>query len=134
MSGVRIKGLNEIIAKLEKIPARIDSETVLGEASEIFAARLRAATPKGYSGKLKDSVIYESEGEEAFVGYEREVETAGNPDLDSVIRPKTRGRSVLKWVSTDELGTVLEETFDVYSPEGVLFLQDRLVEEINGST
>lgn len=134
MNGVRIKGLNEIIAKLEKLPARIDSETVLGEASEIFAARLRAATPKGYSGKLKDSVIYESEGEEAFVGYEREVETAGNPDLDSVIRPKTRGRSVLKWVSTDELGTVLEETFDAYSPEGVLFLQDRLVEEINGST
>jgi len=134
MSSVRIKGLNEIIAKLEKIPARVDSESALGEASEIFAARLRAATPKGYSGRLKDSVIYEADGEEAFVGYEREVETAGNPDLDSVIRPKTRGRSVLRWASTDELSTVLEETFDAYSPEGVLFLQKRLVEEIDGST
>ncbi len=134
MSGVRIKGLNEIIAKLEKLPARVDSESVLGRASEIFAARLRAATPKGYSGNLKDSVIYEADGEEAFVGYEREVETAGNPDLDSVIRPQTRGRSVLKWVSADELGTVLEETFDSYSSEGVLFLQERLVEEIDGGT
>jgi hypothetical protein len=134
MSGARIKGLNEIIAKLEKLPDRIDSESALGEASEIFAARLRAATPKGYSGKLKDSVIYEADGEEAFVGYEREVETAGNPDLDSVIRPKTQGRSVLKWVSTDELSTVLEETFDAYSPEGVRFLQENLAGEINGST
>jgi hypothetical protein len=134
VSSVRIKGLNEIIAKLEKIPARVDSESALGDVSEIFAARLRAATPKGYSGKLKDSVIYEADGEEAFVGYEREVETAGNPDLDSVIRPQTRGRSVLKWVSADELSTVLEETFDSYSSEGVLFLQKRLVEKIDGGT
>jgi hypothetical protein len=51
-----------------------------------------------------------------------------------VIRPKTQGRSVLKWVSTDELSTVLEETFDAYSPEGVRFLQENLAGEINGST
>jgi len=132
MSGVRIKGLNEIIARLERIPSRVDSEVVLEKASEIFAARLRAATPKGYSGGLKDSVIYEADDNAAFVGYEREVETAGNPDLDSVIRPKTRGRSVLKWVSTDELSTVLEETFDAYAPEGVTYLEELLAEEING--
>jgi hypothetical protein len=30
MSGARIKGLNEIIAKLEKLPDRIDSESALG--------------------------------------------------------------------------------------------------------
>ena len=134
MSGISVAGLNEVIARLEKIPARVDSETVLGKASEIFAARLRAATPKGYSGKLRDSVIYESEGDKAFVGYEREVETAGNPALDSVTRPKTRGRSVLKWVSADELSTVLEETFDAYAPDGVVYIEERLAEQIDGIT
>lgn len=134
MNGVQIEGLDELAARLAKLPLQVDAESVLGAASEIFAARLRAATPKGYSGKLKDSVIYEADGEEAFVGYEQDVETAGNPALDSVIRLKTRGRSVLKWVSTDELSTVLGETFDAYSPEGVTFMEKRLVEEINGGT
>lgn len=134
MSGVKVTGLDEVISELKKLPSSIDQGQVLGEVSEIFAARLRAATPKGYSGKLKDSVIYESSDEEAFVGYEREVETAGNPDLDSVIRVATRGRSVIKWVSADELGTVLEETFDAYAPEGVLFMEERLLEQINGRT
>lgn len=134
MNGVKITGLNEVIAELKKLPDSIDRAPVLEEVSEIFAARLRAATPRGYSGKLKDSVIYEASDEGAFVGYEREVETAGNPDLDSVIRVKTRGRSVIKWVSADELGTVLEETFDAYAPEGVLFMEERLLEQINGRT
>ena len=127
---MKITGLKEVVAELKKLPTSIDRAPVFEEVAEIFAARLRAATPKGYSGKLKDSVIYEATDEEAFVGYEREVETAGNPDLDSVIRPKTKGRSVLKWVSADELGTVLEETFDAYSAEGVLFMEDRLLEQI----
>jgi hypothetical protein len=134
MSGVKITGLNEVIAELKKLPSSIDRTPVLEEVSEIFAARLRAATPKGYSGKLRDSVIYEALDDEAFVGYEREVETAGNPALDSVIRVATRGRSVIKWVSTDELGTVLEETFDAYAAEGVLFMEERLAEQINGGT
>jgi hypothetical protein len=134
VNGVKITGLNEVIAELKKLPSSVDRAPVLEEVSEIFAARLRAATPPGYSGKLKDSVIYESSDDGAFVGYEQEVETAGNPALDSVIRPKTKGRSVLKWVSSDELGTVLEETFDAYAAEGVLFMEDRLVEQINGST
>lgn len=134
MNGVKITGLNEVISELKKLPSSIDQGQVLGEVSEIFAARLRAATPKGYSGKLKDSVIYESSEEGAFVGYEKEVETAGNPALDSVIRPRTRGRSVIKWVSTDELGTVLEETFDAYAAEGVLFMEERLAEQINVGT
>ena len=131
---MKITGLKEVVAELKKLPTSIDRATVLEEVAEIFAARLRAATPKGYSGKLRDSVIYESSDEGAFVGYEQEVETAGNPALDSVIRPKTRGRSVLKWVSSDELGTVLEETFDAYAAEGVLFMEDRLAEQINVGT
>jgi hypothetical protein len=79
-------------------------------------------------------VIYDSSDDEASVGYEQEVETAGNPKLDSVIRVATRGRSVIKWVSTDELSTVLEETFDAYAAEGVLFMEERLAEQINGGT
>jgi len=134
MIRVKLVGLPELERELKKLPASTDRAGVLKEVAEIFAARLRAATPAGYSGKLRDSVIYEASDEEAFVGYEKEVETAGNSALDSVIRPKTNGRSVLKWVSSDELGTVLEETFDAYAAEGVLFMQDRLVEQINGGT
>ena len=134
MNGLKVTGLNEVIAELKKLPSSIDRALVLDETADIFAARLRAATPSGYSGKLKDSVIYESSEEVASVGYEQEVETAGNPALDSVIRPRTQGRSVLKWVSSDELGTVLEETFDAYASEGVLFMEERLVEQINGGT
>jgi len=134
VSGVKVTGLNEVIDELRRLPSSIDRAIVLDEAAEIFAARLRAATPIGYSGKLKDSVIYESSEDVASVGYEQEVETAGNPKLDSVIRPRTRGRSVLKWVSSDELGTILEETFDAYASEGVLFMEERLAEQINGGT
>lgn len=131
---MKITGLDEVIAKLNKIPSSIDRAPVLEEVAEIFAARLRAATPKGYSGRLKDSVIYESSKDAASVGYEKEVETAGNPALDSVIRPRTRGRSVLKWVSEDELEAVLAETFDAYAKEGVLFMEEKLAEQINGGT
>lgn len=134
MNGVKITGLNEVISELKKLPSSIDRAPVLEDVAEIFAARLRAATPQGYSGKLRDSVIYESSDDEAFVGYEQEVETAGNPALDSVIRVATRGRSVIKWVSTDELSTVLEETFDAYAAEGVLFMEERFAEQINGGT
>lgn len=129
-----VSGVNDVIRELEKLPDSIDRAAVLRDAAEIFAARLRAATPRGYSGRLKDSVIYEASEDAALIGYDKEVETAGNPELDSVIRPKTRGRSVLKWVSADELGTVLEETFDAYAAEGVTFLEDRLAEQINGGT
>jgi len=134
VNGLKVTGLSEVIAELKKLPSSIDRTPVLDETADIFAARLRAATPSGYSGKLKDSVIYESSEEVAFVGYEKEVETAGNPALDSVTRPRTRGRSVLKWVSEDELEAVLEETFDAYSAEGVLFMEERLAEQINGGT
>lgn len=134
MSGVRVTGIDDVVRKLQGLSESIDQKQVFGEVAEIFAARLRAATPPGYSGRLKDSVIYEADDEGAEVGYEREVETAGNPELDSVIRPKTRGRSVLKWVSTDELSAVLEETFDAYAPEGVVFMEDKLLEQINGGS
>lgn len=134
MSGVKITGLNEVVRELEKLPSTIDFGEIYTDTGNIFAARLRAATPPGYSGKLRDSVIYEVSDDEALVGYEKDVETAGNPQLDSVIRPKTKGRSVLKWVPADELETVLEETFDAYAAEGVTYMERKLSEQIDGGT
>jgi hypothetical protein len=131
---VKISGLREVIQEFKRLPTVIDRETVYDEVSQTFAARLRAATPTGYSGQLRDSVIYEVSEATAEVGYEQEVETAGNPDLDSVVRPQTRGRSVLRWVSVDELSAVLEETFDAYAPEGVTVMSDRFAEQIDGGT
>ncbi len=134
MNGVKITGLNEVVGELKKLPSTIRLGDIYTDTAEIFAARLRAATPPGYSGTLKDSVIYEASDDEALVGYEKDVETAGNPQLDSVIRPKTKGRSVLKWVPADELATVLEETFDAYAAEGVTYMEGRLLEQIDGGT
>lgn len=129
---MKLTGLNDVLAELRKVESSIDREAVLKEVSETFSARLRAATPVGYSGQLRDSVVYEVAEQEAAVGYEEGVETAGNPDLDSVLRLKTRGRSVLRWASTDELSTVLEETFDAYASEGVVYMESALAEQING--
>lgn len=131
---VKLIGLEDVVRAISGIPTVIDRESVYDEVSQTFAARLRAATPAGYSGKLQESVIYEVSEAAAEVGYEQEVETAGNSDLDSVIRSKTRGRSVLRWVSVDELSTVLEETFDAYASEGVTFMSDRFSEQIDGGT
>lgn len=103
------------------------------EVSQQFSARLRAATPLGYSGKLRDSVVWESDDEEAVVGYEEGVEKAGNPKLDSVIRPTTSGRSVLRWTPVDELEGVMEETFDAYSSTAVSVMETRFSEQIDGS-
>ena len=134
MNGVKITGLNEVVSELKKLPSTIDLGEIYTDTADIFAARLRAATPPGYSGRLRDSVIYDVSDEEALVGYEKEVETAGNTALDSVLRPKTKGRSVLKWVPADELATVLEETFDAYAAEGVTYMEEKLLEQIDGGT
>lgn len=131
MSGIRLIGVDGVVRQLKSLPESIEKSDAFESVAEIFAARLRAATPRGYSGRLKDSVIFEASEERAIVGYEQEVETAGNPSLDSVVRPQTRGRSVLRWVSADELGTVLEETFDAYAAEGVLYLEERLADGVS---
>jgi len=129
---VRMTGLDDVLRELRKVESSIDLASVYEEASQTFSARLRAATPLGYSGRLRDSVVYEVGESGALVGYEEGVETSGNPDLDSVTRPRTQGRSVLKWTSTDELASVLGETFDSYAPEGVVFMESKIAERING--
>lgn len=132
MIEVSLEGVEEIAEKLRNLPTSIDRRTVFEKAASQFSARLRAATPVGYSQKLRDSVIYQVSDESAEVGYEEGVETAGNPDLDSVLRPRRRGKSVLrKWVQPDELESVLEETFDAYAPEAVAMIEEGLADGIS---
>lgn len=123
---VELKGVEEVLDAIRRIPASIDTKSVFSDVSEKFADRLRAATPPGYSGRLEKSVLWQSDEEEGLVGYDEGVERAGNPALDSVIRPNTRGRSVLKWVAVDELESILEEAFTAYAPEAVTYMESEL--------
>ncbi len=131
---MKLEGLEDVIEAMRRLPTSLDRQTVFDDVSQQFSARLRAATPLGYSGRLRDSVVFESDDEQAVVGYEEGVEKAGNPKLDSVTRPNTSGRSVLRWTPADELEGVMEETFAAYSPDGVSLMESRLAEQINGGS
>lgn len=134
MNGATIEGLNDVIDAIRRIPTVLDREGVFDQVSQTFASRLRAATPPGITGNLKKSVLFEATEEEGIVGYSEGVEQDGNPALDSVTRPRTIGRSVLRWVPTEELETILSETFDAFASEGVLFMEESFAAQINGGT
>jgi hypothetical protein len=126
---ITLSGLNETIEAVKKLPTTVGGKPVFEEAAQAFSARLRAATPPGYSGRLKDSVIYEADASESIVGYEQGVETSGNPRLDGVLAAKTKGKSVIarrKWVQADDLESVLQEAFDSYADDAVTLLEERL--------
>lgn len=131
MISVELQGLEEVVSAVRRMPTAADRRSVFEDVSQQFSARLRSATPGGYSGKLKDSVIYTASDEQAEVGYESGVETAGDPSLDSVIRPRRRGRPVLAkaWVKVERLESVLLEAFDAYAADGVSLMESRLLEE-----
>jgi hypothetical protein len=61
---ITISGLNETVEAIQKLPTTVGGKPVFEEAAQAFSARLRAATPPGYSGRLKDSVIYEADANE----------------------------------------------------------------------
>lgn len=128
MISVELQGLEEVIEELRKIPTSIDRRSAFDRVGKDFSARLRAATPPGYSRKLMDSVLYEADDEGAEVGYDQGVEVAGNSRLDSVRRPSTRGGSVLarRWVRPSELEGVLAETFQAYEATGISVMQEAL--------
>jgi hypothetical protein len=130
---VELQGLDELLESIRNIPTSIDRQAVFEDVAQRFSARLRAATPKGYSGKLRDSVIYSADGEQGEAGYEAGVETAGDASLDSVIKPKKRSKSVLarNWVRPSELEAVLQETFDAYASEGSVYMESRFAEELS---
>lgn len=129
---IRVNGLDEVIDAIRRIPTSLDTRVVLSEVSEVFSDRLRAATPPGYSGKLSQSVLWEADDEKGIVGFEEGVERAGNPELESVTRPRTRGRSVLRWVPVEELETVLEDSFLAFADEGVAAMESAFADQING--
>jgi hypothetical protein len=116
-----LRGLDDVVDRLRRLPASMATRSAYEEIASEFSARLRAATPPGYTKKLQDSVIFSVTDESAEVGYDEGVETAGRPELDSVTRPRTRGRSVLRqWTKAEDLQTVLEETAASYSPVSVI--------------
>jgi hypothetical protein len=126
---ITISGLNETVEAIQKLPTIVGGRPVFEEAAQAFSARLRSATPPGYSGRLKDSVIYEAEERESVVGYEKGVETSGNPKLDSILAVKTKGKSVIarrKWVHAADLESVLGDAFDAYKDDAVTLLEERL--------
>lgn len=132
MISVSLEGMDDVMAAIRRIPSSLGTETALEEVGQQFSARLRAATPKGYSGRLRDSVVSDMTGGVMLVGYEEGVETAGNPKLDSVRVASTRGRSVLrKWVQAEDLESVLEETFDAYASEVATVFERRLANVVS---
>lgn len=111
-------GLGDVIQSLREYPDSLDVSSVLERVTTEFERKLKESTPPGYSGRLQRSVVSSEDGDEILVGYEEGVETAGNPRLDSVLRPKTRGRSVL-WVKPSKLDEILASTADGFGSEAV---------------
>lgn len=128
-------GIDEIFDSLSSVQKSIAPSTVLSQVSSTFSARLRAVTPLGISGKLRDAVLTEPSGSgEYVVGYSRGVETAGDQRLDSVLSYSARAESVLRWVRPDELSSVLAEAFSSFATEGTSFIESGLVRQLDGST
>jgi len=107
---------------LSRLPSASDASLHL---ASVFADRLREATPPGYSGRLPDSVIWETAGDSVLVGYESGVETGGNTSLEKIPR---RRRTVLTWVQEDELESVLLREFDAFRTESSVLMADWLEE------
>jgi hypothetical protein len=132
MISVSVAGLDETIAAVQRLPATMGLAAAFESAGQRMSAIVREATPPGYNRRLEDSVIYEADETGLRVGYESGVESAGNPDLDSVTRPRTAGRSVLanrrrrQWSKPEELASVLEESYEAHADE-ILSIIERSV-------
>lgn len=106
-------------------PVLPQDSTVSSHLASSFAERLRGETPPGYSGRLKESVIWESAGDSVLVGYESGVETGGNPSLEDIPRQR---RTVLTWVQDDELETVLVRGFTSFQSEATVLFENWMEE------
>ena len=120
-------GLGAVIQSLRDYPDSLDITSVLDRVADTFSAKLASQTPAGFSGKLQRSVVSGEEGDQIIVGYEEGVETAGNPRLDSVLRAKSQGRSVL-WVKPSQLDEILGETSDSFESEAISIFESILSE------
>jgi hypothetical protein len=118
----------ELSGKLPSVSLNnVDAASVLAGG---FYDVLRDVTPAGYSGRLRDSVLIENAGEAVLVGYDESVETGGMPSLEQI--PKRR-RTVLRWVSVDELESVIAGALSTYSGAASVLLENWLIAEVNKS-
>lgn len=117
---LRVDGLDDIGEKYEELlESVIDSKTPEKAANQ-FADLLEAATPVGFTGKLKKSVLVEQIDDSSFAaGYSSGVERPGNPKLDSVLQVSKTGRSVL-WASQDELEDIFSDVLGSFRGDSVM--------------
>jgi hypothetical protein len=117
-----VSGVEEAVSALRDIESVLDRQGVFEAVAEEFAEDVREETPKGYSGRLKRSVL-STDGE---VGYESGVETAGNPALDkkSVLRRR-------KWVQPEGLESVLMTSFARSSGRSVIMFEEEFAKKVD---
>lgn len=132
MISISVTGVDGVLETIRRIGTSVNTASAYEEVCQQFSARLRAATPVGYSGTLGDSVVYEVSDESGVVGYEAGVETAGEGDPESVLRLRTRGQSVLakNWVKPSELEAILQDSLAEYQQEGAALIESRLSDGI----
>lgn len=134
MISVDVDGIADVVASLRAIASKARTSSSVADVGQDFASRLRAATPVGYSGKLRDSVVYSETDDGVDVGYEEGVETAGEARLDSVLSVSTKGKSVIRrkqWAKASELESIMQETFDSFASEAATVLEERLLSGIS---
>jgi hypothetical protein len=127
---ITVTGLDEAISAIESLPSVLDRMRVFEDVSAQFKQRLTSTTPAGYSGRLQKSVLSQVDDEQGLVGYESGVETAGNPKLDSITRPRTRGRSVL-WVHVADLEELVTQEAEDFGDIGVSVMESAFLEQLN---
>jgi len=130
---VVIRGLEDVLEAFRDLPSVLERSDAVADVARRFRAQMTAVTPAGYSGRLGRSVLAEFDQNEARVGYEEGVETAGNPRLDSVMRGRTSGRSVL-WVSPADLGELLSQEFEDFEGEAMSVLENSYAGVIDGGS
>jgi hypothetical protein len=106
MISVSLEGLKDVIEAVRAVPTALNRKTMFEGTVEEFTALLASKTPPGWSRNLKNSAMSDS----VLVGYSAGVEKPGNETLDG--KPR-RGQK--RWVSVDELETVLLEAVSEYS-------------------
>lgn len=111
MISISLRGLDEVVEKIKAIPTALGRDTVFDGATKEFTVLLASKTPPGYSGRLGRSVLSASVDGGSVVGFDEGVETAGDSALDGRRKSRKRRR---RWVSVDELETVLMASADEY--------------------
>lgn len=111
MISVRLDGLDKAIEEIRSVPDSIGIEAGMRAASEEFASVLAGATPPGWSGTLPEYVLADN----LLAGYDSLVETSGNPALNT--SGARLSRRLRRWVSVEELDTVLQDTVSRYTAD-----------------